>query len=175
MLLGPLSYMIGSRDSRFAKVPLSGNNALALITPAASEPWLWAFTRHSFLLAPTWLVEMGAGEAPTPFVISRSAAQTQITWALIEAGGRARLMWFQVGPEVASGEAFFRNCRWLEREAGEMGGIHFLGKRDRRSLFGLPVFYANPLRRAFPTGGFFDLGLCPLTHKLRFRHISWLS
>jgi len=84
-------------------------------------------------------------------------------------------MWFQLGPRAASGEAFFRNCRWLEREAGEMGGVSFLGKRDRRTLFGLPVFYSNPLRRAFPTGGFFDLGLCPLTHKLTFRHVTWLS
>lgn len=112
---------------------------------------------------------------PTPFEGPRGATLSHLTWALVEGGGRARLMWFQLGPRAASGEAFFRNCRWLEREAAEMSGVCFAGKRDRRTLFGLPVFYANPLRRAFPTGGFFDLGLCPLTHKLVFRHVSWLS
>lgn len=76
---------------------------------------------------------------------------------------------------MSSSEAFFRNARWLEREAGEMTGVFFMGKRDRRTLFGLPVFYSNPLRKAFPVGGVFDLGLCPLTHKLVFRHVSWLS
>lgn len=81
----------------------------------------------------------------------------------------------QIGNKVASSEAFFRNARWLEREAGEMAGIFFKGKRDKRTLFGLPVFYSNPIRKAFPVGGLFDLGLCPLTHKLVFRHISWLS
>jgi hypothetical protein len=175
MLLGPLSFMLGRRPGIFTKVATTGGSTLGLLTPAGLNPWGWAYTRWSFLLAPSWLVELGASELPTPFHGAQGAAVSHLTWALIEAGGRARLMWLQLGPRVASGEAFFRNCRWLEREAGEMSGVVFLGKRDRRTLFGLPVFYANPLRKAFPTGGFFDLGVCPLTHKLTFRHVAWLS
>lgn len=121
-------------------------------------------------------MEVGGCEVPTPFALtSRRAVYGHLTWALFEAAGRERVIWLQLGRHLASAEAFFRNARWLEREAGEMGGALFIGKRDRRTLFGLPIFYSNPLRRAFPTGGFFDLGLCPLTHKLVFRHISWLS
>lgn len=175
MMLGPLSYMLGRRPGLFTKLPLTGGAAVGLVTPAGLSPWAWAYTRWSALLAPTWLVEVGASELPTPFMTTLPALVSHLTWALIEGGGRSRLLWFQLGPQAASGEAFFRNCRWLEREAAEMGGVRFQGKRDRRTLFGLPVFYASPLRKAFPTGGFFDLGVCPLTHKLTFRHISWLS
>ena len=98
-----------------------------------------------------------------------------LTWHLFESGARQRFFILQLGRCCSTSEGFFRNARWLEREAGEMAGVFFKGKRDRRTLFGLPIFYTNPLRKAFPVGGLFDLGLCPLTHKLVFRHISWLS
>lgn len=98
-----------------------------------------------------------------------------LNWSLFESGARQRFIVIQLGKNSASAEAFFRNARWLEREAGEMAGNFYTNKRDRRTLFGLPIFYSNPLRKAFPVGGVFDLGLCPLTHKLLFRHVSWLS
>lgn len=175
MLLGPLSFMLGRRAGIFTKVATASGAAVGLVVPTSPTPWAWAFTRWSALLAPAWLVELGSSELPAPLLGAGPTTPTPLTWALVEGGGRARVMLFQVGPRVASAEAFFRNARWLEREAGEMSGVWFIGKRDRRTLFGLPVFYANPLRKAFPTGGFFDLGLCPLTHKLVFRHVAWLS
>jgi hypothetical protein len=123
-----------------------------------------------------WLVELGALELPTiPQLGQAGLGMGSMSWLLFEGGSRQRLMVFSIGPAAFTAEAFFRNARWLEREAGEMTGLSFTGKRDRRTLFGLPVFYSNPLRKAFPVGGVFDLGLCPLTHKLVFRHVSWLS
>jgi Ni,Fe-hydrogenase III component G len=119
-----------------------------------------------------WLVELGSFEAAT---LNLNVNTGYITWYIFETGSRGRLMVLNLGKKVHSLESFFRNGRWLEREAGEMVGVVFIGKRDRRGLFGLPVFYLNPLRKAFPTGGVFDLGLCPLTCKLVFRHVSWLS
>jgi NADH:ubiquinone oxidoreductase subunit C len=104
-----------------------------------------------------------------------TARMGYLTWHLFELGARQRCLVLQIGATGSSSEAFFRNARWLEREAGEMAGVHFLNKRDRRTLFGLPIFYSNPLRKAFPVGGAFDLGLCPLTQKLVFKHVSWLS
>lgn len=72
-------------------------------------------------------------------------------------------------------EGYFRNAKWLEREAGEMHGWFFLNKKDRRTLFLMPVFFMTPLKKAFPLGGFFEILLCPLSAKLAFRHVSWLS
>jgi hypothetical protein len=124
------------------------------------------------------MVELGSAELPLPLDSFGSKVKTSVgclTWSLFEGGSRQRFLVIQIGNTVATSEGFFRNARWLEREAGEMAGVFFKGKRDRRTLFGLPVFYSNPLRKAFPVGGLFDLGICPLTHKLVFRHISWLS
>ena len=40
-----------------------------------------------------------------------------------------------------------------------MLGVSFIGKRDARSLFLLPVGMLTPLRRSSPTGGFYELSL----------------
>lgn len=178
MILGPLSFVVGKRSALFAKSKVGLFGPLTLVTPASKSPWLWMYLKWSFLLAPTWMVELGTSELP--FQINGASRELtpkvgNITWALFESGARQRLLAIQIGTVVSSSEAFFRNARWLEREAGEMTGVFFRGKRDKRTLFGLPVFYSNPLRKAFPVGGVFDLGLCPITHKLVFRHVSWLS
>lgn len=176
MVLGPLSFVLGRRAGLFSRSAGGALSPLCLVLPSTSSSWLWAYLRWSFLLAPTWLVELGAAELPLPLRgLSTAARHGSLTWSLFELGARQRLLVLQVGTSCASSEAFFRNARWLEREAGEMAGTFFIHKRDRRTLFGLPVFYSNPLRKAFPVGGVFDLALCPLTHKLVFRHVSWLS
>lgn len=173
MLLGPLSFALGRRPGLFTTLTKAAPRVLGLITPAGQTPWGYAFLRWSFLMAPSWLVELGGVELPTPFGRQGlDLALSHLTWALVEVGGKERVMWLQLGQSPATAEAFFRNARWLEREVGEMTGAMFAGKRDKRSLFGLPIFYSNPLRKAFPCGGVFDLGLCPLTHKLTFRHVS---
>jgi hypothetical protein len=71
--------------------------------------------------------------------------------------------WAGLGGRVApSLEAVFRNLRWLEREASEMLGLFFTSKVDRRSLFTPPYLYTAPLRKSFPTGGFYELVVSPL-------------
>lgn len=76
---------------------------------------------------------------------------------------------------INSIEKLFFNAKWLEREISEMNGWFFFNKRDRRVLFLIPIVFNTPLSKLHPVGGFFDLMLCPLTHKLTFRHQSWLS
>lgn len=56
---------------------------------------------------------------------------------------------------------------------GELLGVFFLNKRDRRVVFTLPLFYHAPLRKFFPMGGFYELVLCPFTLKLTFASIGW--
>ena len=178
MVLGPLSFILGKRVGLFSRSSGGALSPLCLVVPATQTPWLWTYLKWSFLLAPTWLVELGSAELPLPVSAFPSLLKTHmgfLTWSLFEGGARQRFLIFQVGSRCSSSEAFFRNSRWLEREAGEMAGVFFNNKRDRRTIFGLPIFYTNPLRKAFPVGGLFDLGLCPLTHKLIFRHVSWLS
>lgn len=178
MMLGPLSFIVGKRSALFSRISGGALSPLCLITPPHRAPWLWAYLKWSFLLAPVWLVELGSTELPllwSPSGLSLRTSSGALTWALFEGGSKQRFLILQVGNRANTAEAFFRNARWLEREAGEMVSVFFKGKRDRRTLFGLPIFYANPLRKAFPVGGLFDLGLCPLTHKLAFRHVSWLS
>ena len=69
-------------------------------------------------------------------------------------------------------ELLFRNARWLEREAGEFFGFFFTHKADRRALFTIPLFYGAPLRRRYPTVGFYEIFFCPALKKLKFKHLS---
>lgn len=170
--------MLGKRAGLFSRISGGALSPLCLVTPSSESSWLWMYLKWSFLLAPVWLIELGSAELPLPLGSWGAKVKTSngaLTWTLFEGGARQRFLIIQIGGTVGTAEAFFRNARWLEREAGEMVGVFFKGKRDRRTLFGLPIFYSNPLRKAFPVGGLFDLGLCPLTHKLVFRHVSWLS
>lgn len=172
MILGPIAFMLGKRPALLSRSSGGSLAPLCLISTASKSPWLWTYLKLSFFFSPIWLIELGSMEITT---LNPQAKIGYLSWYVFELGPKQRLLVFKNGKSVSSLEGFFRNGRWLEREASEMVGVFFKGKRDRRVLFGLPVFYTNPLRRAFPTGGLFDLGVCPLTSKLVFRHISWLS
>lgn len=107
---------------------------------------------------------------------ARPSGPLAVLWNVF-ALNSARLLCLSWGAAQHSStlELFFRNAKWLEREASEMHGWFFNLKRDRRTLFLIPVFFSTPLKKAFPLGGFFEVLLCPLTAKLTFRHVSWLS
>jgi NADH:ubiquinone oxidoreductase subunit C len=47
-----------------------------------------------------------------------------------------------------------------------MFGIFWDASADRRSLFTCPFLWGSPLRRTFPTCGFFEVSLSPLTGDL---------
>lgn len=48
----------------------------------------------------------------------------------------------------------FLNASWLEREAGEMYGIHFRNQWDSRNLLLEYSFNQHPLLKSFPTTGY---------------------
>lgn len=57
-------------------------------------------------------------------------------------------------------EYIWPSAAWQEREAVEMVGASFYWKRDSRSLFLLPVFLLTPLKKVFPTSGYYELTRC---------------
>jgi len=71
--------------------------------------------------------------------------------------------------QVLSVELLFRNARWLERELSEFLGITLLNKRDHRTLFTIPLFYSAPLRKRYPTVGFYEIFFCVFLKKLKFK------
>lgn len=99
--------------------------------------------------------------------------RAQLLWYLFVLGPCIRHLVFTINQSsVASIETLYRNARWLERESGEMSDLWFTQKRDRRALFLVPLLYWGPLRRAFPTSGFFDLRLSAQGAKLTAFHIT---
>ena len=54
-------------------------------------------------------------------------------------------------------ETYFFNLKWQERECREFLGINFFNKNDNRSLFLWNNFIGYPLKKDFPTVGFFEL------------------
>jgi len=57
-------------------------------------------------------------------------------------------------------EKIWPSISWQEREVEEMVGASFYHKRDSRSLFLLPMFLLTPLKKTFPTSGFYELSRC---------------
>ncbi len=57
-------------------------------------------------------------------------------------------------------EYIWPSAAWQEREAIEMVGASFYWKRDSRSLFLLPIFLLTPLKKVFPTSGYYELTRC---------------
>lgn len=132
--------------------------------------FLW---RYLLGLSGAFFLDCGAYEAPA-LGISHTRSFV-IAWvALCSAEG----LWFffnsvPARTPLGSWERLFRNAWWLERELAETFGVFITGKHDRRSLFLLPLVYQAPLRKAYPVGGFFELGLGYQTRTLVWRHLSW--
>lgn len=52
--------------------------------------------------------------------------------------------------EVASLTPLWASANWLEREAFDMFGVHFLGHPDLRRILLYPEFEGHPLRKDYP-------------------------
>jgi NADH:ubiquinone oxidoreductase subunit C len=59
--------------------------------------------------------------------------------------------------KLISFEKLFLNLKWQEREVKEFFGINFYNKSDLRSLYLWNNFLGFPLKKDFPTIGFFEL------------------
>lgn len=175
MLLGGIPFILDKK--RYAIT--SGGSALGhsssyvLCLQAPSLTGFFLFFKLSFLAFGGWLLDLGCYETSAALTTQSTLC---VLWHALALQTR-RLLVLAWGAKPLSGsiETLFRNAKWLEREAGEMHGWFFFNKRDRRTLFLMPVFFMTPLKKAFPLGGFFEILLCPLTAKLTFRHVSWLS
>jgi hypothetical protein len=62
-----------------------------------------------------------------------------------------------ISNKIRSLDNLFFNLKWQERECREFLGINFEHKCDNRSLFLWNTFIGNPLKKDFPTMGFFEL------------------
>lgn len=51
----------------------------------------------------------------------------------------------------------FGNSNWLERESKEFFNLNYTSKTDNRSLFLWAGFLGNPLKKNYPTIGFFEI------------------
>lgn len=58
---------------------------------------------------------------------------------------------------IESLDNIFLNLKWQERECREFLGLSFFNKTDNRSLFLWNGFIGYPLKKDFPTIGFFEL------------------
>lgn len=142
---------------------------------AKAAKLLALFFKYSFLCFNTWLLDIGCYET-TNLVSPHQTRANNVLWQIFTLNNTRVLLLLTNNKSTShSTELFFRNARWLEREASEMSGWFFLNKKDRRVLFLIPVFFSTPLKKSFPVGGFFEIILCPLTSKLTYKHISWLS
>jgi hypothetical protein len=130
-----------------------------IFTHTSVMPFIGFLWRFLLGFSGAFFLDCGAYEAPA--LGFNQVSTSVLSWvALCSSGG----LWFffhglSAGSPVRSWERLFRNAWWLERELGENFGLFIAGKHDRRSLFLIPLVYQAPLRKTYPVGGFFELGL----------------
>ena len=160
-------------NQRSTNITLSNQVTLCLTSKGTRMLHLWL--RYSFLGFNSWLLDLGCYETSV-LTYANTSKVTQVLWSLFTLNtAKLLILTLNRNNTSPSSELLFRNARWLEREASEMSGWFFLNKKDRRVLFLIPIFFSTPLKKSFPVGGFYELLLCPITAKLTYKHISWLS
>lgn len=127
------------------------------------------FLYLSALMAPALLLEHSVYQIAAP------TGSTSLSWFLFSMGRCLRVFILTWATAQCSIEHFFRNARWLERESAEMFNVWYALKRDRRSLFLVPLLYWGALRRYFPTSGFFELRTAVSEGRVYVYHITWLD
>ena len=176
MLLSALPFFFAKSNYLLIsnKNQITNNNTTQIVLSQTSTKTFPVYLKYSFLGFNSWLVDLGCYE--TVFFFKSNVKTTQILWSLYLVGGVKLLtLSYSKNSKTQSQEKLFRNAKWLEREASEMNGWFFENKRDRRVLFLIPVFFSTPLKKSFPTGGFFEILLCPFSNKLSYKHVTWLS
>jgi NADH:ubiquinone oxidoreductase subunit C len=170
----------------FPAVFLRNKNLSALdvscLLPHGGLSLIFLFLKYSFFFKKSYLLDIGGLDVPCSQAHSRSVSYNASLWYIFKLSDGSRLVIFSLPTPprassneragLPSAEGLFRNARWLEREAAEAYGLFFLGKRDRRALFTVPLLYNSPLRKKYPTIGFYEIFFCNFLKKLKFKNLS---
>lgn len=179
MFLGALPFFFSQAKYFTSALKLGSlqafNPCVVCATPQSLSV-LFLYMRYSFAANISSLLDLGCLEGTYVNAKTKGAAARSVLWYIFAVNAKKVLTLSWSSKQKSNSiETLFRNAKWLEREASEMHGWFFAKKKDRRTLFLLPVFFLTPLKKTFPTGGFFEVALCPTTHNLTFKHTSWLS
>ena len=149
-------------------------NITILFIPSFSISYITIYLKYSFFFKNFYLLDLGVYEIPM-LCNKLSIGFKNIIWYIFKNSLDYSIFLFSTidAYSVSSIELFFRNARWLEREASDFFNIFFKCKGDRRSLFTIPLFYEAPFRKKYPVVGFYELFICFFTKKIKFKHISF--
>lgn len=145
-----------------------------LFIPNFSIPYLVLYLKYSFFFKSFLLLDLGIYEIPA-IINKKLISYKNIIWYIFKNSLDNYLFIFSIlfNCSVNSIELLFRNAKWLEKESLEFFNIFFKKKKDRRTLFTIPIFYEAPFRKKFPTTGFYELFICFFSKKIKFKHISY--
>lgn len=156
------------------------NFFFAIVIPDFVSFYLSFFFKYSLFFKKTMLYDIGAYDIPV--LLSNTAEKiiqySPVLWYLFKNFESDKLFVFILQSkkkQYKSIELLFRNAKWMEREVSEFFGFFFLNKSDRRCLFTIPLFYNFPLRKKYPTQGFYEIFFCPTLQRLFFKHINLLN
>lgn len=150
------------------------SNSIVLFIPSFLINFIALFLKYSFFFKNFFLLDLGCYE--TPVFFKESLAQFKyFLWYIFKNNFDESLFIFTLINKftIGSVEKLFRNAKWLERETFDFFNVFFKNKKDRRSLFTIPIFYESPLKKKFPTVGFYELFICFFLKKIKFKHISF--
>jgi hypothetical protein len=144
------------------------NNNLIIFIPSFFYYYINLFFKYSYFFKFFSVLDLGIYEIPS------KNKDKNIQWCIYKDSNDCLLFLFSIvlNAQIKSIEFIFRNAKWLEKEASEFFNIFFLNKKDRRTLFLIPLLYESPLRKKFPLVGFYEIFVCFYTKKIKFKHLS---
>jgi|LauGreDrversion4_2_1035121.scaffolds.fasta_scaffold95796_2 hypothetical protein len=149
-------------------------NNIILFLPSFSIFYIVLFFKYSYFFKNFILLDLGVYEIPSIYS-NNNILHKNIIYYIFKNITDVYVFIFSILKEfsVISIESLFRNAKWLEKESSDFFNIFFKNKKDRRSLYTIPLFYESPFRKKFPTVGFYEIFICFFTKKIKFKHISF--
>jgi len=145
-------------------------NSLILFIPSFTI----LFFKYSYFFKNFMLLDLGVYEIPS-LLNNNNLLYKNIIYYVFKNVNDLYIFIFSIINKysISSIECLFRNAKWLEKEASDFFNIFFKNKKDRRSLYTIPLFYESPFRKKFPMVGFYEIFICFFTKKIKFKHISF--
>jgi NADH:ubiquinone oxidoreductase subunit C len=149
-------------------------NSIILFLPSFSIFYIILFFKYSYFFKNFILLDLGAYEIPS-LSSNNDLLYKNIIYYIFKNTIDTYIFIFSILKDysIISVEYLFRNAKWLEKESSDFFNIFFKNKKDRRSLFTIPLFYESPFRKKFPVVGFYEIFICFFTKKIKFKHISF--
>jgi NADH:ubiquinone oxidoreductase subunit C len=170
-----LKYILFNYNFFFLSSPLFFKNDVIIFCKSTTIRLLSIYLKFSFFFKNSMLLDLFAFEVPLLYNKLGFYFKHIVSYLFLVNDIKLILFSFINKFNTFSIEFIFRNAKWLEREVSDFFNIFFKYKKDRRTLFTIPLLFNHVLEKKYPMTGFYELFVCAILKKLKYKHISNLT